>query len=262
HLAKALKNALAASESRLERRENFLGVIGSKERQIDGENFMDLIQRSSAKAGLEDAMANEKFFEQQVVSVEAMGVGTSLDDRLHAVEDLLLRCPPAPLAARVQLCKGSALYAAGQYEAATEAYRAALMSMHGVPNVENSPQPRLLISSCYRGLGNVAAAIQSHQEALDLYRRALALEPQDSLTCAGIGNVYRRLRLYDESLHWLAKSALSTPDDESALTRFSQVLLECPEKSVAAKALIDVLQVVGEHPSLAKAMVSLDVRLD
>ncbi len=261
-LAKALKSALAEVETRVERRDNFLGVIGSKERQLDGQHFMDLIQLSAVKAGSEIAAATDQLFEQQVMSVEAMGVGTSLDDRLHAVEDLLLRQPPAPLAARIHLCKGSALYAAGQYEAATEAYRAALLSMHGVLNGESSAQPRSLISSCYRGLGNVAAAVQSHQEALDLYRRALALEPQDSLTCAGIGNVYRRLRLYDESLHWLAKSALSMPDDVSGLTRFSQVLLECPEKPVAAKALMEVLQVVGEHPSLAKAMVSLDVRLD
>jgi tetratricopeptide (TPR) repeat protein len=261
-LAKAIKNGLATSDSRLERRENFLKVISSADRQIDSQNFIDLIQRSTVKSASQSATAKDQYLEQQVATVESMGAGTSLDERLHAVEDLLLREPPPPLAARAHMFKGSALYAAGNYEAATDAYRAALLSMHGVPNGESSPQPRSLISSCYRGLGNVAAAVQSHQEALDLYRRALALEPQDSLTCAGIGNVYRRLRLYDESLHWLAKSALSMPGDESALTRFSQVLLECPEKPVAAKALIDVLQVVGEHPSLAKAMVSLDVRLD
>ena len=75
----------------------------------------------------------------------------------------------------------------------------------------------------------------------------------------GIGNVYRRLRLYEQSLHWLAKSAISMPEDESALTRFSQALLECPEKPIAARALMEVVQVVGEHPLLAKAMDSLDV---
>ena len=261
-LAKALKNALAATESKLDRRDVFLGLMSSKDGETSGRHFTDLIELSVVTVASKSATVREQMLEQQVVSIESMGNGTSLHDRLHAVEDILLRQPPASLAARMHLCKGSALYAAANYEAATEAYRAGLLAMHGVPNLESSPEPRSLISSCYRGLGNVAAAVQSHQEALDLYRRALALEPLDSLTCAGIGNVYRRLRLYDESLHWLAKSALSTLGDESALTRFSQVLLECPEKPVAAKALFDVLQVVGEHPALAKAMVSLDVRLD
>ncbi len=261
-LAKALKQGLANSVSRTESRENFIASMPNNLKADYGQSFLDVIQEAIVKVSDENKVTPADLFEEQVAVIESMGSESGINETLHAVEDLLLRQPPAPFAARIQLCKGAALYSAGKYEAASEAYRAALLSMHGVPNPESAPEPRLLISSCYRGLGNVAAAIQCHQEALDLYRRALALEPQDSLTCAGIGNVYRRLRLYEESLHWLAKSALSTPGDESALTRFSQALLECPEKPVAAKALMGVVQVVGDHPLLAKAMASLDVALD
>jgi len=46
------------------------------------------------------------------------------------------------------------------------------------------------------------------------------------------------------------------------LTRFSQALLECPEKETAARALAQVVQVIGDHPSLEKAMAALEVVRD
>ena len=218
-------------------------LLGGQDGIHDGP---EVIERDSLLAGL-------------VTKVEGMAHDAKMEETLIAVEDLLLRAPSPVLSARINLVKGSVLFTAGNYEQATEAYRAALMSMHAVPNSDHVPESRVVVSNCYRALGNVAAAVQSHQEALDLYRRALALEPQDGLTCAGIGNVYRKLRLYEESLHWLGKSAVAMTGDESALTRFSQALLECPEKETAARALTQVVQVVGGHPTLAKAMDALDI---
>lgn len=183
-------------------------------------------------------------------------------DSIFAIEDFLLCKPEPDLRARALFCKGNVLFTSGNYESATDSYREALLQIGQTRDIETSVQARTVVSNCYRGLGNIAAAVQSHQEALDLYRRALALNPQDSMTCSGIGNVYRRLRLYEESLHWLSKAVITKPDDEFALKHFSQAVLECPEKDLAAGALAGVVQVVGEHPSLERAMNNLGIDSD
>lgn len=265
HLAKVIKAALESPTARQSVRDGFIAACARDQSPVvagfDSAMATELRMDDPARANSpgEDVMPG---LENLVSRLEFMSENAKGQDTLMVVEDILLRSPSPELSARTNLVKGSVLFTGGKFEEATEAYRAALMSMHVVPNHETAPASRALVSSCYRGLGNVAAAVQSHQEALDLYRRALALEPQDAMTCAGIGNVYRKLRLYEESLHWLAKSAISMPDDESALTRFSQAVLECPEKDLAARALSGVVQVVGEHPMLARAMGSLGVTGD
>jgi tetratricopeptide (TPR) repeat protein len=265
-LAKAIRKVLDDGLERHEIRAAFIEISAA----ADGSQFEGAILRDLRGSAVDVTGAGqpgrenvrENMIESLVVKMEAEAHSIKTEDTLLAAEDLLLRAPSPMMIARINLVKGSVLFTAGNYEAATEAYRSALMSMHVIPSHDQAPHSRALVSTCYRGLGNVAAAVQSHKEALDLYRRALALDPQDGLTCAGIGNVYRRLRLYEESLHWLAKSAVAMPGDESALTRFSQAALECPEKSMAARALSEVVQVLGDHPSLARAMDALEVKID
>ncbi|NDE15635.1 hypothetical protein EBZ80_11965 [bacterium] len=261
-LAKTLRGVMDKDATREDIREKFLALSDRQEMS----HFDRLIRHDLDVDSRDNHDARERdpeiLLSGLVERIEVMAHGARMEDTLLAVEDVLLREPSPVLTARVNMVKGSVLFTAGNYESATEAYRTALMSMHGIPGAGHAPESRSMVSICYRALGNVAATVQSHQEALDLYRRALALQPQDGLTCAGIGNVYRKLRLYEESLHWLGKSAVAMPGDESALTRFSQALLECPEKETAARALAQVVQVIGDHPSLEKAMAALEVVRD
>jgi tetratricopeptide (TPR) repeat protein len=193
--------------------------------------------------------------------LESPGMRQGTDEVLHEVEHLLLLAPPAgDIVSRLHACKGTALFAAGNLESATDAFRSALAALAGTPFEDASSKESQQASKCYKALAQIALAVHSYQEALDLFRRAHALYPADLETCSGIGAVYRKLDLHEEALHWLGRSVSedrSSGINEAALVAFTQTLLACPDRPAAIRAVNQLTSIIGEHPMLEKALDSM-----
>ncbi len=112
-------------------------------------------------------------------------------------ESLLAELPKTSetLMARAELCYTLAgLYeVAGQPEKSLEASQKALELAHQSGN-------RRLEARCENSLAAIYAEQAEYSQAIEAYRRAMALLPNDASAHVGLGNVYRMLGRYDEAM--------------------------------------------------------------
>lgn len=184
-----------------------------------------------------------------VAEVDALSHKGKDPDVLVKVEDIILRGVEEPTSlARLKTLKGDALMNLGRMEDAMNAYSDAVqVDEHSL--------------EAYRGLGFLAWAGHSHDEALAFFKKALTISEDDSKVLLGLGLTYRRLLLYDEAVYWLER-AISHDDVRSkATTAIAQVCLEVPRSDRAMILLKRTIENIGETPQLLMALGKLHMNL-
>jgi hypothetical protein len=109
-----------------------------------------------------------------------------------------------------------------------------------------------------RGLGYMAWQGHSHEEALRFFKRALAIEPNDYQSLVGVGLVYRRLQMFNESVYWLQKAVALGGLESSSLSLLVQACLENASEPHSIAILESIRETVGDHPNLSTAINKLE----
>ena len=134
------------------------------------------------------------------------------------LEELLLsRNTEKDLTAELWRIKGDYLASVRDSEGAIGAYEKAVQ----------------IDSKCFRahrGLGYAAWLGHSHDDAMTFFKRALMLEHNDYHSLVGVGLIYRRLRMLEESVFWLGRAVDIGGADSTALNLLLQACLEAPER--------------------------------
>lgn len=150
--------------------------------------------------------------------------------------------------ARIYCLKGDAHYACSELEEATAAFSESLKcneKCHGA----------------LRGLGFISWHSHSHEEALVFLRKALALDSDNTRTMYGIGLVYRRLGLIEETLYWLEKCATGINPPPSAIIALAQTCLHSSQPDRGVQILERVIDTVGDQKTLLMALGQLYLNL-
>jgi Flp pilus assembly protein TadD len=104
-------------------------------------------------------------------------------------------------------------------------------------------------------LGYMWADAGTHlDEAFELIRRAVAMEPHNPAYIDSLGWVYYRLGDLEQAEHWLRKAVVSDADDGTVLSHLGQVLLARGETDEARSYLLRALQLGCEHPHEVRAL--------
>lgn len=146
------------------------------------------------------------------------------------------------------LLRGEAYYGLGDMDAAT---------------IEFSDCLRLDDKNidCLRGLGFVSWKGHSNEEAMVFFRKVLALRQDDRRSQYGIGLIFRRLGLLEDSLFWLEQSMIGPERPDSAIVAYSQTCIQMNRPEKAAKRVEQVLETIGDHPTLMMTLGQLYMTL-
>jgi tetratricopeptide (TPR) repeat protein len=104
----------------------------------------------------------------------------------------------------------------------------------------------------FRALGFLSFRNHSNDEALAFFRKSLGLQPNDSQAIMGIGLVYRRVKMFAETIFWLEKAAVSGV--HQALIHISQACLEHDNFSESAKVLERLIDHFGDEQCLIRSL--------
>ena len=140
--------------------------------------------------------------------------------------------------------RGDVFYGLGEMEEATNAYSEGMRIDD--KNLE-----------CLRGLGFVSWKGHSNEEAMIFFRKALAVKQDDRKSQYGIGMIFRRLGLLEDSLFWLEQSMIGPERPESAVVVYSQTCIQMNRPEKAAKRIEQTLDKVGDHPTLLMTLSQL-----
>lgn len=112
-----------------------------------------------------------------------------------------------------------------------------------------------------RGLGYLAWHGHSNEDALSFFRRGLAAMPADYQCLVGIGLVYRRLKMFTESVYWLQKAVAVGGPESPSLSLLVQACLENPDAPESLQTLSALRDSIGDHPNLMTAIGKLESHL-
>ena len=139
--------------------------------------------------------------------------------------------------------KGDALAANGQrMDESIRAYEEALKLSSG--------QSALAL----RGLGFVSWMSHGHEDALTFFKRSLGIDPNGYHSLLGVGLVYRRLRMLEESVYWLGKAIDIGGVECGALSMCVQACLESPEAELSLTSLKSLRDTWGDKPVILRAL--------
>ncbi len=136
--------------------------------------------------------------------------------------------------------------AAGNYEGATDEYRAV---------IELAPQ----LAEAYLGLGNNLNRLGRYGEAAEAYRKAAALEPQNYDFRFNLGVTLARAEKYEEAAAELEAAASLAPDKAEPYIYWGSALREAGDYEEAAAALARALVI---EPANTLAHLNLALTLD
>ena len=151
----------------------------------------------------------------------------------------------ARLYSEILRIRGDALMALSRNEDAALAFEEALKQ-----NLKNH--------HALRGLGYLAWQGYSHDDAMRFFKRALAVDPNDYQSLVGIGLVYRRLQMFDESVYWLHKAVSVGGLESTSLSLIVQACLENAENEQSIGVLKSIRENIGDHPNLTRAIEKLE----
>jgi tetratricopeptide (TPR) repeat protein len=109
-----------------------------------------------------------------------------------------------------------------------------------------------------RGLGYLAWYGHSHEDAIGFFKRGLALNPNDYQCLTGVGLVYRRLKMFEESVFWLHKAVAVGGPESPSMNILVQACLENPESPEAMTTLLNLVDSLGDLPNLRNAITRLE----
>ncbi|MEI6833392.1 MAG: tetratricopeptide repeat protein [bacterium] len=168
--------------------------------------------------------------------------------------EVLMRCEEmrdfsaeneARLYSEILRIRGDALMALSRNEEAAKAFEDALKQ-----NLKNH--------HALRGLGYLAWQGHSHEDAMRFFKRALAVDPNDYQSLVGVGLVYRRLQMFNESVYWLHKAVSVGGLESTSLSLIVQACLENAENEQSIGVLKYIRENIGDHPNLSRAIEKLE----
>jgi len=151
----------------------------------------------------------------------------------------------ARLYSEILRIRGDALMALTRNEEAAKAFEDALKQ-----NLKNH--------HALRGLGYLAWQGHSHEDAMRFFKRALAVDPNDYQSLVGIGLVYRRLQMFNESVYWLHKAVSVGGLESTSLSLIVQACLENAENEQSIGVLKYIRENIGDHPNLSRAIEKIE----
>jgi hypothetical protein len=151
----------------------------------------------------------------------------------------------ARLYSEILRIRGDALMALSRNEESAKAFEDALKQ-----NLKNH--------HALRGLGYLAWQGHSHEDAMRFFKRALAVDPNDYQSLVGIGLVYRRLQMFNESVYWLHKAVSVGGLESTSLSLIVQACLENAENEQSIGVLKYIRENIGDHPNLSRAIEKLE----
>jgi hypothetical protein len=93
---------------------------------------------------------------------------------------------------------------------------------------------------------------------MSFFKKALAINQNDYQCLVGVGLVYRRLKMFDESAFWLQRALSVGGLESSSLGLLVQACLENPDAPEALGLLTSIRETMGEHPALNNAISKLE----
>ncbi len=158
---------------------------------------------------------------------------------LAQVEQLLERIDASEVRemAEAWRIKGDALLSIGNLEDATDAFSRSIQIDRGN-------------FTAYKGLAQIAYRGHSHDEAVSFYKKALARQACDADSLVGLGMVYRRLGLFEQSLYWLERGVYARPDDDKVMAMLLKICLETNVPKTAIAVLERLQDTQGAKPDL------------
>lgn len=187
-------------------------------------------------------------FASEVMRYEDLIRAGRADDTVVMLEEAILRHTLPTSRSELMRLKGEALTRCGRAEDAIQAYTESLQL-----NDTNAHS--------YRALGYLSLQSHAHEEAVTFFKKALANDPDDASSLIGVGMVYRRLGLPDESLHWFETAVQKSQSEGRAIGGFVQVCLECSDPNRALAAVERAIDTRGEHSSLMVAKGQLLIKV-
>ena len=106
----------------------------------------------------------------------------------------------------------------------------------------------------HRGLGYLAWQGHSHDDAVGFFKRALSISPNDYHATLGVGLVYRRLRMLNESVFWLDKAVELGGPESSAIGLLVQACLESSESPTSLETLEHLRASFGDLPLILRGL--------
>jgi arylsulfatase A-like enzyme/Tfp pilus assembly protein PilF len=105
-------------------------------------------------------------------------------------------------------------------------------------------------------LGNVHSKAGRYEEAIDYFKRALALKPDDDMAVVNMANAYRRLGRDEDALVGYRRFLQLDPKNAQVHYEIAQILIDRNDNQGAAQELQQALQI---EPSMAAARNALGV---
>ncbi|MCX6126640.1 MAG: hypothetical protein NTV34_18055, partial [Proteobacteria bacterium] len=112
-------------------------------------------------------------------------------------------------------------------------------------------------SKCFRahrGLGYAAWVGHSHDDAMTFFKRALMLEHNDYHSLVGVGLIYRRLRMLEESVFWLGRAVDIGGVESTALNLLLQACLEAPEAAISLLTIEQLRESFGDISKIVRGL--------
>jgi hypothetical protein len=133
-------------------------------------------------------------------------------------------------------------------------FAASRRTEEAVASYETAVQVNGKAFRAYCGLGYLAWSNHSHEEALTFFKRALGIEHNDYLSLLGIGLIYRRLRMLDDSLFWLGRALDIGGAESTALSLIVQACLESSEAKASLETLENLRESYGDLISIIRGL--------
>lgn len=200
---------------------------------------LNSLMELSGAAGTVDVRSKVELFVESMTS--PITLASAKDVVVKVEESLLVQNLSRETIAELWRIKGDAFTSLTRGEEAMTSYEKA---------IHLSPQ----CFRGFRGLGFLAWQGHSHDDAIGFFKRALAIAPNDYHATMGVGLVYRRLRMLDESIYWLQKAVELGGPESSAIGLLVQACVESSDSPSSLEALEDLRHSFGDIPSVIRGL--------
>lgn len=170
-----------------------------------------------------------------------LGLAQARDALIKVEESLLVPNLSREIIAELWRIKADAQIALSQGEEAMSSFEKAIQ----------------INSQCFRahrGLGYLAWHGHSHDDAVGFFKRALSISPNDYHATLGVGLVYRRLKMLNESVFWLDKAVELGGPESSAIGLLVQACVESSESPTSLQALEHLRSSFGDLPLILRGL--------
>jgi glycosyltransferase involved in cell wall biosynthesis len=110
------------------------------------------------------------------------------------------------------------------------------------------------------GLGQIAFASFAYEEAIQNYRKVLAINSNCYEALIGTGLVFKNINMHGEAIYWFEKAVLCSPTSLKAVLALSQSCLAFEESRYGIQILSRMRDTLGDVPCLTLALGQLLIK--